>query len=269
MRKQKGFTLVELVSAMAIMMILLAGIYAVADSGNILYQDGYHKEAINNNIKTALNSLSISIKAARVMDLTLDEPKYDSLDTQKSDILKKIAYIEGSDGTRYVYAIREIDEKKCLVKFKFNNVGRNRFEVDESTVTPISDEFRAEFITTDNPNLVTVVSGDIKASSSFINQYNILYIMYEKYEDECFLIVQGKTNGRYYRVALTEIENTDFDIKEETVVAEYIEDVIVHERADEYCEITVKEKYYKKNLDSYTEMELSTIVHIENYRGAL
>lgn len=103
--------MVELVSAMAIMMILLAGIYAVADSGNILYQDGYHKEAINNNIKTALNSLSISIKATRVMDLTLDEPKYDSLDTQKSDILKKIAYIEGADGTRYVYAIREIDEK--------------------------------------------------------------------------------------------------------------------------------------------------------------
>lgn len=203
------------------------------------------------------------------MDLTPDESKYDSINGQKNNLLKKVAYIEGSDGTRFMYAIREINSKKCLVKFKFKNVPRNKFAVDESTESSISDEFKAEFITADNANLVSVESDDITATSSFLNQYQAMYIMYEKYEDESFLIAKHKLNGHYYRFALNKKENTDFVIQEEIIIAEYIEDVQVQERADEYCEITVKEKYYKKDIDTYTDMELSTIVHIENYRGAL
>lgn len=269
MRKQKGFTLIELVASMGILMLLLAGVYSVADLGNVLYRDGYHKEAINNNIKTALNSLSISIKSARVIDLTFDESKYEDIDTQRPDKPEKIAYIEGSDGSRFMYAIREVGGKKCLVKFKFSNVIKNKFHVDEDLVSPISNEFMAEFVNEGNPNLVTVENGDIDITSGFKEAYQPLYIMYEKYEDECFLIAQRKPSAGYYRFALNKIENKDFNILEETVVAEYIEDVLVQGWADEYFEITVKEKYHKKDVDISTEMELSTIVHIENYRGAL
>lgn len=266
MRKQKGFTLIELMAAMAIMMLLLAGVYTVADSGNLLYRDGYHKESINHNIKTALNSLSISIKSARVIDFNLDDEKYDNID---EDILKKIAYIESSDGSRFIYAIKNIDSKNSLVKITFNRVPRNKFEVDDSAGSLISEEFKSEFIKEENPNLVEVQSGDIEELASFTNVYDAKYIMYEKYVDENFLIAENKATNRYHRFPLIKKDNDDFEIVDEIIVAEYIEDVEIQERADEYCEITVKEKYYKKDLGRYTEMELSTIVHIVNYRGAL
>lgn len=264
--KNKGFTLIELIAVMAIMGIVITGIYSVMDSGNALYKNGIRIDNTETNGRQCMEFLSQKIKTCKTyVDTTgMAGSRFDSVKVNGNPIANtdRIAYVEAYDNNRYMYIIESNNGIKELHQLTFNQQGRNQYSIKSPLISEEITPTDEQAYNLDSQSKVEYKTGDLEQVE--LNKLGPGYIpkwfLYENYGEACYLWVENGANK--IKVELEKKDNEDFTIKNNATIGEYIYSITVTK--EDALEKT--SKIYIKVKDGGKEKEITTSVFILNGR---
>ncbi|WP_163193147.1 PilW family protein [Clostridium thermarum] len=183
-RKTKGLTLVELIAVLALTPIIIAAIYESVVVGYRLLNNGQKLSNVQEEAKTALQTLTNQLKNCRYYLDTYDfalgnanrDTRFDSIEGEK------ICYIEGHDKKKYLYVIKTIGSEKQLYLYTFDDIEPDTYKIEQ--IDPSED--------LPNP-----------PEADRLKKYKISTEQFEKYRDH----VQYETNRIFLSDYSTRVKN--------------------------------------------------------------
>jgi prepilin-type N-terminal cleavage/methylation domain-containing protein len=291
--KKKGFTLIELIAAIAIFSIVLSAVYTALESGNAIYFSGLRKDNVQTSVRQASAVLSQAIKNSRVAIIADSNPRFNSIELGTGE--KKLLYVEGNDNKRYLYIIRIVNGIKELHRLKFSDAfsdsGFQKYGISspiyEQRITE-ADKTLYNSVTNSHNKLPLSINNmssrlEIDPALDFNNSYSVVdpvnnfyYILYENYGDRGYLWAKKISDGLDYKIRLHPMENTDYYIESEEKITGYIDDINVYADVpitDQAVSVTNQNIYklniYVKTKDKDKTKEINTSSFILNYRGGI
>lgn len=295
-RKNKGFTLVELIATLGILSIVLTAVFNVLDSGNMMYIDGLKKDNVQSSARLAETFISQAIKTSRICILADGNPNFSSIDVGISG--KRLLYVESTDNTRFMYVI-EVNGSglKELHKLSFNSATAQKYILQNPIIayeiTPTDSNLynlssNVSNIVTLDDNINNIASPnyiynriDTSVFPDFNNNYytNNAKLLYESFGDRCYLWVTSRMDGKDYRLVITPVNNTDYTVTKDEKICDYISDIDIYPDSpitdkNQITQPVTNLNIYKLNIDIKTQdrdktKELTTSSYILNYRGGM
>ncbi|MDD3225043.1 MAG: type II secretion system protein [Clostridium sp.] len=243
--RKKGVTLIELMIVIAVMSIVFSAIYLTLSNGYNMYADDQRRDDVEENINSALNDISVHMKASKSYIPTDNFSADSRYNTDNIQTGIKVLYCENDYNNRFVYLL----EGHELHRLYFKTDDMQKYEL-ESTVTngdysyveeqvPELDgtqaaynKYKAEI---DPQNFIEGTSDtdyksiiDTGSDDNFYNKYTPIARIYEESGDKCFLLAQNKQDNHYYKMNMLKESNLDFkNVTSDTVVAYNISSISI------------------------------------------
>lgn len=283
-RKNKGFTLIELIATLGILSIVLAAVFNVLDSGNKIYIDGIKKDNVQNSARLATTVISQAIKTSRICILADGNPNFNGINGSVPNTVKKLLFVESTDGSRFMYVIeRNSTGLKELHKISFSDAIPQQYILTNPIVEySLTDYEVTNFPTKDTVNLANITDRvDYSAVPNFLNVYfpDNAKLLYENYGDRCYLCVRKHSDLQTYKLVLSPVDNTDYNVVKDDKICDFIDAITVQSDSpitdvNQLVQPVTSLNIYKlniqvKTIDREKKKELTTSSYILNYRGGL
>lgn len=266
-RKQKGFTLVELVAVIALLVVVSSLIFSVFISGSNLYSYGLKIENVETNGRQVMQQLSQGIKTSKVLIGTKDlkdstgdgayiiSPKYlDNTAIARTDL---VAYVENYNNKRYIYALRDNGNwKKGLYEITLQDQIPNQYEIITGTVEQklnSTDKDRVDPAKSSQEVLDSSYAKlhiDNYTTGGYIATYLSPLLMYDNNGDDCYLVATKGTEQ--VKLKLEEVHNWTTSVVSEKLIANYIDPtdsiIIVNKETNGEIEINMISGSMKKTI---------------------
>lgn len=243
-RKQKGFTLVELIAVIALLGVVSSLIFSVFVSGSNLYSYGMRIENTETNGRQVMQQLSQGIKTSKVLIGTQDlknglglgayinSPVYlDNTAIVKDNL---VAYVENYNSKRYIYAFKVNDGKKALYEITLEDQKNNHYEIatdsvdqtlntaDQVKITPTVDgAYSQEVLTSIDINLYI----DNYTSDNYNSNYSNPWLMYDNDGATCYLVATNNSSLKIVKRKLRKVFKPNFIVSSEKLIANYIDSI--------------------------------------------
>lgn len=286
MRKNKGFTLVELIATLGILSIVLAAVFNVLDSGNMMFLDGIKKENTQSSARLSASTISQAIKTSRICFLAdVNSGSFTNSQLQAAALpagSKALAYIEGINNKRFMFVIEtNASGLKELHKINFSDAGYAKYKIDPALqqYSMIDEDYNNNNIVAAHLDDADLSRVDTSEISGFGNNYNLsnARLVYEDFGAAYYLLINkiGDSTS-IYKYKLIPTFNTNFTVVSDEKICDYIDSIIISpdftlvNTAQPVTELHI----YKLNIDVNTidkgkKKRLTTSTFILNYRGDL
>lgn len=158
----------------------------------------------------------------------------------------RVAYVEDCNKHRYIYALKTNNGAKELHQLTLIDQKRQEYEVSTPLIMEKITENDEIAYGLDPQNLVKYLVGDVVLKTIPLDciPYKLLY---ENYGEKCFLL--ATKSGEKFKINLSKLENNDFKIKNDSVIATHIEQVTtVNEGSTAKINIKIKDKDKNKEI---------------------
>lgn len=235
--KKKGFTLVELLVSITIMMIFTSVMVSFFNSSNIMYNNSERKYDVQSNARYVMQLLSNELKNCRSMKDTDELASFDKSNIKNSagndffsnpSSVTLSAYIEGNDYSRRMYVIQRNNGTGYheLHELNFSDLGVINYTVVQSQGIAISAADQAYYNSTEYSKNCVDCATYTGIISNIPSGYIAKKIIFNPYGNDCFLWATGPADlsgNTNYRLELSEDEDTHYTVLSDKKVADFID----------------------------------------------
>lgn len=230
-KRHRGFTLIEVITVVAMMAIFSLGVYYF-ESGNFKVYSYEKEEAdIQFDCKTAVTQIAQDIKQAKQSPYSIKTERFDIgtrfdnlFNIQLGSNYTPLIYIEQIDGEGCMYALKKIGSETELVRIELTT---NSFSLDKDADNNVQNT--RSILNYNDDNTTGDYVGKKLAADKFNNEIGHLDVpsnwigefIYE--ENGEFYLVYNINDGKHYEVRLEEKANYILKANSEKVIAKNVD----------------------------------------------